>query len=288
MTKVMESIPDNKTPVLVVDDDVGLLLSIKATLVSAGIPEPALLSDSSRVMDLVSRHDFHLVLLDLIMPHVGGMDVLKQLKEEFPAVECVVVTAVDEVSSAVEAMKYGAYDYVVKPLQSEKLIIVINRALEKYSLRHGLSLFERSSSFSELKHPSSFSDMVARDEAMALVFHQAETIAPTDYNLVITGESGTGKEMLAKIIHCLSGRSRGPFLAVNMAAFSKTLFEDDLFGHAKGAYNGAGLIAPGQTATCHPGKGTLPSREHSDQKYQCTICCSNQPGYRGGDKREAL
>lgn len=239
MTKVMESIPDNNTPVLVVDDDVGLLLSIKATLVSAGIPEPALLSDSSRVLDLVSKHDFHLVLLDLIMPHVGGMDVLKQLKEEFPAVECVVVTAVDEVSSAVEAMKYGAYDYVVKPLQSEKLIIVINRALEKYSLRHGLSLFERSSSFSELKHPSSFSDMVARDEAMALVFHQAETIAPTDYNLVITGESGTGKEMLARIIHCLSGRSRGPFMAVNMAAFSKTLFEDDLFGHAKGAYTGA-------------------------------------------------
>ncbi len=235
----MESIPDNKTPILVVDDDVGLLLSIKAILVSAGMPEPALVSDSRRVVELIREHHFTLVLLDLIMPHISGMEVLQQIKEEFPDIECVIVTAIDEVSSAVQAMRFGAYDYLVKPLNSEKLIIVINRTLERYSLRHGLALFERKQSFSDLKDPSAFKDMVTEDEAMALIFHQAEAIAPTDYSLVISGESGTGKEVLARIIHNLSNRSNGPFLAVNMASFSKTLFEDEFFGHTKGAYTGA-------------------------------------------------
>ena len=235
----MESIPDNHTPILVVDDDVGLLSSIKATLVSSGIPEPVLVSDGRRVMDLVREHRFMLVFLDLVMPHINGMEVLQQIKKEFPEIECVIVTATDDVSSAVQAMKYGAYDYLVKPLNSEKLIIVINRALERYNLRQGLALFEKKQSFSDLKNPQAFSDMIAEDESMALVFHQAESVAPTDYSVVISGESGTGKEMLARIIHDLSNRSNGPFFAVNMGAFSRTLFEDEFFGHTKGAYTGA-------------------------------------------------
>lgn len=235
----MESLPDIKTPILVVDDDAGLLLSIKAVLVSAGMPEPALASDSRGVMELVRKHNFHLVLLDLVMPHLSGMDVLKEMKQEFPSVECVIITAVDEVSSAVEAMRYGAYDYLVKPLQSEKLIIIINNALERYNLRQGLSLFESRQSFSDLENPKAFKEMVAEDEAMARVFHLAETAAATDYNLIITGETGTGKEMLARIVHRLSHRSSGPFVAVNMGAISKTLFEDEFFGHIKGAYTNA-------------------------------------------------
>ena len=235
----MESIPDIKTPVLVVDDDAGLLLSIKATLISSGMPEPALVSDSRRVMDLVRKHHFHLVLLDLIMPHVSGMEILQELIEEFPAIECVIVTAIEDVSSAVKAMKFGAYDYMVKPVNSEKLVIVIHRALERYDLRHELALFQKSQTFSDLKNPAPFEGMVARDEAMALVFHQAEAVAPTHYNVLITGESGTGKEMLAGIVHSLSDRPKGPFVAVNVGAFSKTLLEDDLFGHTKGAYTGA-------------------------------------------------
>jgi len=235
----MESIPDNHTSILVVDDDVGLLSSIKATLVSSGIPEPVLVSDGRRVMDLVREHRFMLVFLDLVMPHINGMEVLQQIKKEFPEIECVIVTATDDVSSAVQAMKYGAYDYLVKPLNSEKLIIVINRALERYNLRQGLALFEKEQSFSDLKNPQAFTDMIAEDESMALVFHQAESVAPTDYSVVISGESGTGKEMLARIIHDLSNRSNGPFFAVNMGAFSRTLFEDEFFGHTKGAYTGA-------------------------------------------------
>lgn len=235
----MESIPDNNTPILVVDDDVGLLSSIKAILVSSGMPEPALVSESSRVMELLRTHHFQLVLLDLIMPRPSGLDILQQLKKKYPDIECVIVTAMDEVSSAVQAMKFGAYDYLVKPFTKEKLIIVINRALERYCLRHGLGFFKKRRLFSDLRQPLAFKDIVTHDEAMALVFHQAEAVAPTNYNIILTGESGTGKEMLAHIIHNLSHRSNRPFLAVNIAAFSNTLFEDEFFGHTKGAYTGA-------------------------------------------------
>lgn len=235
----MEYLPESRTPILVVDDDVGLLLSVKATLASAGMPEPALVSDSRRVMDLLRKHSFRLVLLDLIMPHLSGMELLRELKEEFPDIECVIITAIDEVSFAIEAMRFGAFDYLVKPLDSERLIIALNNALERHHLRQGLALLERSQSFADLKHPEAFKEMVVEDEAMARVFHQAETAGASDYNLLITGETGTGKEMLARIIHGLSHRSRGPFVGVNMASFSRSLFEDDFFGHAKGAYTGA-------------------------------------------------
>ena len=235
----MKSLPENGTPILVVDDDAGLLASVRAMLLSAGLPEPALFSDSTKVVEVVKNHNFRVILLDLIMPNLSGMELLRVLKEKFPDVECVMVTAVDEVSSAVEAMKYGAYDYLIKPLQSDKLIITVNRALERYNLRYGLALFEKSHTFSDLEHPEAFKDIVTEDETMALVFHQAEMAAATDYNVVITGESGTGKELLARSIHCMSDRATAPFLPVNMAAFSRTLFEDELFGHTKGAYTGA-------------------------------------------------
>ena len=235
----MESIPPKHSPVLVVDDDEGLLLSIKATLVSSGMPEPALVSDSRRVMDLVRKHDFQLVLLDLMMPHLTGMEVLRKIKETSPDVECVIVSAIDDVASAVQAMSLGASDYLVKPLNSEKLIALVNRTLETHTLQHELEQFGSKKVFSNLSNPEAFRDIVAEDEAMALIFHQVEAVAGTDYSVVISGESGTGKEMLARVIHKLSNRANAPFYAVNMASFSKTIFEDEFFGHTKGAYTDA-------------------------------------------------
>ena len=249
----MESIPQNNTPVLVVDDDEGLLLSIKATLVSSGLPEPALVSDSRRVMDLVRNQRFELMLLDLMMPHLSGMEVLKDIKEEFPDIACVIVSAMDDVESAVKCMSLGATDYLVKPLNSEKLIVVVNRTLKKQNLQHELELFGGKNVFSDLKNPEAFTDMVAADEAMALVFHQVEAVAGTDYSVVINGESGTGKEMLARVIHKLSNRANAPFYAVNMASISKTIFEDEFFGHAKGAYTDAATDRRGFFAAAHGG-----------------------------------
>lgn len=224
---------------MIVDDDEALLFSIRTALLSAGLPDPGLVSDSRRVADLVRNKRFQLVLLDLIMPHLGGMDVLKQVKLNTPDTECIIVTAVDEVEMAVEAMRYGAYDYLVKPLNLERAVIAIDHALERYRLKQGMALFEKPQSFEDLRNPGAFSGMVARDQSMALVFHQAEICAVSDYNVMITGETGVGKGMLAKIIHNLSARRQGPFIAVNMSAFSQTLFEDDVFGHIRGAYTGA-------------------------------------------------
>jgi DNA-binding NtrC family response regulator len=235
----MESIPHTHSPVLVVDDDEGLLLSIKATLVSSGLPEPALVSDSRRVIDLIREYDFQLILLDLMMPHLTGMEVLTRIKNESLDVECVIVSAIDDVASAVQAMSLGASDYLVKPLNSDKLVALVNRTLEKYSVQHELEQFGTKKVFSNLKNPEAFADIIAEDEAMALIFHQVEAVAGTDYSVVISGESGTGKEMLARVIHYLSNRSNAPFYAVNMASFSKTIFEDEFFGHAKGAYTDA-------------------------------------------------
>jgi len=250
---LMESIPDRHTPVLVVDDDEGLLLSIKATLVSAGLPEPALVSDSRDVMALMRDRQYQLVILDLMMPHLDGIGVLEKIKREFPDSECVVVSANDEVATAVEAMSLGAADYLVKPLNGEKLIALVNRSLEKYNLQDELARFGGKKVYSELKNPQAFDDMVAEDESMALVFHQVEAVANTDYSVVINGESGTGKEMLARVIHRLSKRSKAPFYAVNMASFSKTIFEDEFFGHAKGAYTDASSDRRGFFEAAHGG-----------------------------------
>ena len=234
----MES-PSTHSPILIVDDDEGLLFSIRAALLSAVLPDPAMVSDSRQVLELVRKQRFQLVLLDLIMPHLDGLEVLKQVKQESPSTECIILTAVDDVSTAVKAMHIGAYDYLVKPLQVKRTTIAVRHALERYQLRQGIALFERPQSFADLERPESFSPMIAEDEAMALVFHQAEVCASSDYNVMITGETGVGKGMLAKIIHNLSPRASGPFVAVNMPAFNQNLFEDDFFGHARGAYTGA-------------------------------------------------
>ena len=267
----MESIPEKYTPVLVVDDDEGLLLSIKATLVSAGLPEPALLSDSRKVLSLARRQAYQLVLLDLMMPHVNGMEVLAKIKEEFSDIECVVVSAIDEVASAVQAISLGASDYLVKPLNSEKLVALVHRILEKHSLRDDLARFGRKKVFSDLKHPQAFNEMVAEDEAMALVFHQVEAVAGTDYSVVINGESGTGKEMLARVIHQLSNRSEAAFYAVNMASFSKTIFEDEFFGHAKGAYTDASSDRLGFFEAAHGGTLFLDEITELDPALQAKL-----------------
>jgi DNA-binding NtrC family response regulator len=228
-----------RSSVLLVDDDEGLLFSMRAALLSAGLPDPTMVSDSRQVLDLVHKHHFHLALLDLIMPHLDGMDVLKLIKQESPATECVILTAVDDVATAVKAMQFGAYDYLVKPLQAKRTTIAVRNALEHYRLKQGMALFERPQSFADLKNQAAFTAMVAEDKAMALVFHQAESCAQSDYNVMITGETGVGKGVLARIVHQLSRRAKGPFVAVNMPAFSQNLFEDDFFGHMRGAYTGA-------------------------------------------------
>jgi DNA-binding NtrC family response regulator len=248
----MESFSE-QSPILVVDDDPGLLLSIKATLLSADLPEPDTISDSSLVMDRVRKNAYQIILLDLLMPHINGMELLEMIKKEFPETVCLIVTATDEVSTAIQAIRLGAYDYLVKPVNGEKLVMIIQRALKRYHLRKEVARFAGKQSFSNLANPRAFNEIVAEDELMALVFCQVEAVAPTDYSVVITGESGTGKEMMARMIHKLSCRASEPFVAVNMAAFTQTLFEDEFFGHTKGAYTHAVSEKKGFFEAAHGG-----------------------------------
>jgi DNA-binding NtrC family response regulator len=248
----MESVSE-QSPILVVDDDPGLLLSIKATLLSADLPEPDTISDSRLVMDRVRNNAYKIILLDLLMPHINGMELLEMIKKEFPETVCLIVTATDEVSTAIQAIRLGAYDYLVKPVDGENLVMIIQRALKRYHVRKEVARFADSQSFSDLANPQAFNDIVAEDKLMALVFCQVEAVAPTDYSVVITGESGTGKEMMARMIHQLSCRASGPFIAVNMAAFTQTLFEDEFFGHTKGAYTHAVSDKKGFFEAAHGG-----------------------------------
>ena len=249
----MESVPAESTPILIVDDEDMILRSFSLAVMRAGLPEPAVLSDPERVLDLLRGHGFRLVLLDQMMPGLDGLQLLRQIKEEFPEVECLMITALNDLPSAVKAVRYGAYDYLVKPVDEHKLVTEVRNALERYELRYALSLHSRETSFSDLKHPEAFAQVLAEDPAMARVFHQVEAVAPTDYTVLICGETGTGKELLVNVIHALSRRSSGPLIKVNMAAASQHLFSDDFFGHVKGAYTGAGVSRKGFFESAHGG-----------------------------------
>ena len=229
----------NNTPVLIVNSDTEFLLNLRDELIDFGMDEPAVVDDSRQVMEFIKAYHFKVVLLDIMMPHITGTELLKQIKKEFTEITCIIVTDVNDVSVAVKAMKAGADDYLVKPLSAEHLLRTINLILERYNLQYGLSFFERKQLFANLANLQAFKDIVSEDEKMARVFHQIEAVSPTDYSVVITGESGAGKERIARVIHNLSNRRKAPFIAVNMASFSKTLFEDEFFGHTKGAYTNA-------------------------------------------------
>lgn len=249
----MECVPAEPTPILIVDDEDPILRSFSLALMRAGLPEPALVSDPGRVPELLRRHDFRLVLLDQVMPQLDGLELLRQIKEEFPEVECLMITALNDLSSAVKAVRYGAYDYLVKPVDEHKLVTEVRNALERYELRYALSLHAREPSFSELQHPGAFTQILAQDPAMARVFHQVEAVAATEYNVLICGETGTGKELLVNVIHALSRRASGPLIKVNMAAANQSLFSDDFFGHVKGAYTGAEASRRGFFEAAHGG-----------------------------------
>ena len=149
----MKSLPDKHTPILVVDDDTGLLTSIHAVLVSAGFPEPALLSEGRAALDLIAARGYQLVLLDLMMPKIAGLDLLRSIKSRFPQVECIVFTAVDDVETAIGAIRHGAYDYLVKGQNNEKLILALSNALERYNRRQERALLSQHQSIADLRHP---------------------------------------------------------------------------------------------------------------------------------------
>lgn len=240
-------------PVLLVDDEEQFLLSAGFTLNSLGVTNVVECSDSREVMSLLSEQRFSVIVLDINMPHIGGQELLQMISREYPDNPVIMLTAVNEVEIAVDCMKEGALDYLVKPIDDNTLLMSIKRAIEFWRVRNENTLLKKYLLSDELEHPEAFDEIITKNPAMRSIFQYMEAISPTPFPVLITGETGTGKELIAHAIHKLSGR-KGGFVPVNVAGVDDTLFSDTLFGHKRGSFTGAikdrmGLIEQAASGT---------------------------------------
>jgi DNA-binding NtrC family response regulator len=223
----------DKASILVVDDDPALLQSLKEILQAAGY-EVAAAADGESGLRCVTEQAFDLVLSDLALPGLSGMELLKYLSREQPGCPCIIITGYGTITNAVDAMRQGAYDYFTKPVDPTELRLVVARALEHRRLK-----WENLHLKKQLHQRYGFSNMVGDSDAITRVFNLIRKVADTDSNVLILGESGTGKELIAHAIHYNSLRREGRLIAFNCAAIPEELLESELFGHERGAFTHA-------------------------------------------------
>lgn len=231
--------------ILIVDDDITALTLYETILNNAGYDQVIVSSDGREVADRLRDNDVSLVLLDINMPGMTGIEVLEVITEDHPSLPVIMITGDEDLQTVVRCMKIGAYDYLNKPPDQTRLITAVHHALEWRDLNSELSAMgNRVLNRDSLEKPESFSSMVTGSDSMLSVFQYVEAVAVTSRPILITGESGTGKELLAKAIHESSNRS-GALVTVNAAGLDDALFSDTLFGHRKGAFTDAGTDRPG-------------------------------------------
>jgi two-component system, NtrC family, response regulator AtoC len=241
--------------IIVIDDDLDFLEILKGHLLNSGFKNIRTEDNPLNVASLFEKgEDFDIALIDMTMPDIGGLDLLEIIKNISPRTECIMVTAVNEARIAVECLKKGAYDYLLKPVSQEDLVFSMNRALEKKRLTDILDI-GKSRTLPRLKNAEPFKPILTRSPKVLRILKEAELHAGSDVPLLITGESGTGKELLAWAIHAASPRSRFLFTPVNMASLTGSLFEAEFFGHTKGAFTGAEDSRRGYLEYSH--RGTL-------------------------------
>ncbi|MBW1858388.1 MAG: sigma-54-dependent Fis family transcriptional regulator [Deltaproteobacteria bacterium] len=210
-----------------------------------------LLAESgNEAIDVFSKNAVDLILLDILLPDINGIKLLEKFMEMDPNTEVIMVTAVKEIQTAVNAIKLGAYEYIIKPFNVDEVLSVIHRALEKHSLVKEVTYLKH-----ELKRFHPFEKMVGEDKKMRKIFELIATIAQSDGTVIIQGESGTGKELVARAIHRRSSKKDHPFVVINCAAIPPTLMESEIFGHNKGAFTGAVQTSTGKLEIAH--KGTV-------------------------------
>ena len=219
--------------ILIVDDERSMRDVLSIMLKRSGY-EVAVASDGSEAIQQIGKDIFDLVITDLKMPKVGGLEVLKAVKEAAPDTVVLLITAFASTDSAVEAMKLGAYDYLSKPFHVDEVQLIVRNALEKRRLSTENTLLKR-----EIASQSSLASIVGQSEPMQKVLEVICKVADSKSNVLICGESGTGKELVARAIHYNSARSRFPFVTVNCSALPEPLLESELFGHMKGSFTGA-------------------------------------------------
>lgn len=226
------------SPILIVDDEKIALRSYELAFLTSGINNIICCDDSRKVYDLIKDKAPELILLDLIMPYISGEELLGKIASEYPGIPVIMVTGVNEINSAVNCMKGGASDYIVKPVSSERLISRVRKVLELYELRReNVKLQEHILSSKYIRHEA-FSRIVTQNKQMLSIFQYCEAIAKSRQPVLITGETGSGKELFAQALHQFSGYP-GKFVAVNISGFDDNLLSDTLFGHKKGAFTGA-------------------------------------------------
>jgi len=229
--------------ILAIDDDRAILNHLQVLLMQEGKYQVKCLQDSTKAMEEIAEFQPELILLDMDMPGVTGLDILTYLAEKTDAPEILILSGVEDVELAVKAIKLGAYDYLTKPVERERLFISIDRTLERRNLKREIQTIK--SEIVGENDDGPFGKVITRSPQMRKVLDHIIKIAPTDNPVLIWGESGTGKELLAQALHKLSNRKNGPFVAINAGVFASELFASEFFGHTKGAFTGADRDKPG-------------------------------------------
>lgn len=241
-------------PVLIVDDEPEILQLTKMMLESEGIYNILTMEDSRNVLSLLAKEKVAVILLDLMMPYLSGLELLQHITSDFPDIPVIVITAMNEVETAVECLKTGAFDYLLKPVEPNNLVSSVKKAFKVNYLQNEISSLKTYLLTDRLEHAEAFREIVTCSKKMRAIFQYTEAISPSRQTILITGETGTGKELMAHAIHTLSGLT-GDFIAVNVAGLDDTVFSDTLFGHKKGAFTGA--EQPREGLISKAGGGTL-------------------------------
>jgi DNA-binding NtrC family response regulator len=236
-----------KEQILVVDDDKAFRVATKTLLEDEGYGV-LLATSGDEALSLLSSHEVDLMLSDLVMTKMTGLDLLEKVKSSFSDLTVIMVTGFGSINTAVEAMRRGATDYLTKPCNNTELLLKIRRTLDLRSKDRELKQLRE-----ELHSTYSFGSMISRSDKMKQVIQSIRQVADTDVTILIQGESGTGKELVARAVHFNSNRSARPFISVNCSAIPENLLESELFGHEKGAFTGAMKQKAGKFEEAHGG-----------------------------------
>ena len=218
-------------PILIVDDDRGMRVLMRAVLESRGLTSIEAI-DGVHAIEMCRNERPSVVLLDMRMPKMNGIETLRELKRLDSDLPVIIITAHADIQDAVNAIKLGAYDFIVKPPDFERLTLLISRAMEKYELARGFKKLDAAID-------NSLESFLRSSSGMKKVIEQIRQVASTDFSIIMQGETGTGKTTVSRMIHNMSKRSRNPFVSVDVGSMPETLVESELFGHEKGAFTGA-------------------------------------------------
>jgi DNA-binding NtrC family response regulator len=233
-----ESRPRPEEAILIVDDDPVALATLSKALEKAGFNNLIACGDERETLTILAERAVAAILLDLVMPHISGEDLLVDIRNRHPQVPVIMATSRDDTATVVRCMRKGAYDYITKPYDTGLLLAGVKRALQFRQLQRENAIFSRSLLREGPLNPAPFTAIVTRNPQMQSLFKYCEAIAPGSEPVLISGETGTGKELMARAFHSASGR-QGAFMAVNVAGVDDHVFSDTLFGHTKGAFTGA-------------------------------------------------